>query len=154
MLRKVSGSAGVADESRAESDELTLRCPSKANILKTLNLQFSVKSQTYHWKRDSFYFIIYAYLWVCCHPSDLTVTFHRCVFCVLFLFVIHSVVDMLWDFTARHLLRQPFLCQASSLSSSSPIATPLRGHSVCRQVAFDGFWAEVFGDSWFNFLQL
>lgn len=71
------------------------------------------------------------------------VLFHRVV-------VVHSVVDMLREHTARHF-------PPSSLSSSSP--TPRRGHSVCRQ-ALDGFffffllWAEVFCDVWFGFQQL
>lgn len=152
MLRNVWGSAGVADESRAEIS-WPWDVPSRPTYTRLLiwNILSNHQHITEH---EYLYFIIYAYLWVCCHPSDLTVTYHRFVFCVLFLFVIHSVVDMLWDYTARHLLRQPFLCQASSLYSSSPIATPPQGHSVCRQDNFDGFWAEVFCDSWFNFLQL
>lgn len=68
----------------------------------------------------------------------------------VFFFVSHSVVDMLWENTARHLLRQAFLRQASHPPSPSPIVTPRRGHSVCRQDALDGFCCELsWGILWF-----
>lgn len=80
---------------------------------------------------------------VLCSLSSLCVTFHRRVFSYCFSFVIHSVVDMLWEHTTRHLLRQLFLHQASLLSSSSPVPTPPRGHSVCRRDTLDGFCCEL-----------
>lgn len=80
-------------------------------------------------------------MFVCLLSSlyNLSVTF--LLFC--FFFVVHSVVDMLWKNTARHLLRQAFLRQASRLSSSSPVPTPPRSHSVCRRSALDGFRCEL-----------
>lgn len=78
---------------------------------------------------------------VCCHLSVLLFT--DVLSRIVFWFVIHSVVDMLWEHTAHHLQRQVFLHQTSLLCSSSPVPTLPQGHSVCRREALDGFCGEL-----------
>lgn len=83
MLRKVRGSAGVADESQAEYDKLTLRCSFKAKIHKTVNLEYSVKSPTYHWRRVFVFYnlcisvSLLSSLWSHCHLSQI------CFLCIV-----------------------------------------------------------------------
>lgn len=74
---------------------------------------------------------------------------HICVFVVISLISVSLFTELVLFFlchslcSACHLLRQAFLRQASLLSSSSPVLTPPRGHSVCRQDALDGFCCEL-----------
>ncbi len=74
---------------------------------------------------------------------------HICVFVVISLISVSLFTELVLFFLchslcwACHLLRQTFLRQASLLSSSSPVLTPPRGHSVCRRDALDGFCCEL-----------
>lgn len=71
---------------------------------------------------------------------------------IVFFFVIHSVVDMLWEHTTCHLLRQAFF----PLSSFYLFFLPSHPHFSSRPLGMQTrrswwflLWAEVFCDFWF-----
>lgn len=82
-------SATESDESRAGSNKLTLRYQALRDS-KFKRICQIAKVLVYQWRLDSLYSVtLHEYLCLCCHPSHLIVTLHRCTFSYCF-FLCHS----------------------------------------------------------------